>query len=285
MTISDTLYGIITELEHTREAIETRGGELPHGSALAEYAPAIYNTPTSDFPYDWPDLTEGLQPNSVKGLVRIVNDSFENWVSLSATAVGGYTIDWGDGSSDTVASNTSVSHQYDYGNDTIVECSEGYKIAIVTVSAVNPITSLDLIRLPSAWSNYQGRSTIWLDLAIDLPSGTYVGIGQNRVIVSHRYLRRATIKSLSPTSVATMFSYCVNLISVDGNINLTKTTATSTMFQYCSSLKAIPASLSLNGIANTTNMFSFCTVLSNLHTHLTTHPLLIPLVCFIVVYH
>ena len=212
--IADQLVAIAAAAEDTRKAIYDRGAILPPGSGLAAFAPALRQAkPVPDPPPDWPDLDVGFTPGTMRGLVMIQADDAENWVSLSATAGGSYTVDWGDGTSETIADAATATHQYAWATAGPV-CSEGYKTAIVTVSAATPITTLDLVKLPAAWVDADRNWSIWLDLLIDLPACTSLLIGQDRTVVKHQRLRQAHIRRWGVTNASNMFAFCTSLTRV-----------------------------------------------------------------------
>ena len=256
--IADQLVAIAAAAEDTRKAIYDRGAILPPGSGLAAFAPALRQAkPVPDPPPDWPDLDVGFTPGTMRGLVMIQADDAENWVSLSATAGGSYTVDWGDGTSETIADAATATHQYAWATAGPV-CSEGYKTAIVTVSAATPITTLDLVKLPAAWVDADRNWSIWLDLLIDLPACTSLLIGQDRTVVKHQRLRQAHIRRWGVTNASNMFAFCTSLTRVPDVLNLTACTNASNMFYFCTSLTRVPDVLNLTACTNASNMFAFC---------------------------
>ena len=240
---SGWLAAIAGATSDTRQAIYDRGANLPPNSGLKDFAPALRglsSTPAQLPPADWPDLSVGMPANALRGLVKIKQAETENHVAFSVTCPSGtYTVAWGDGTSNTYASGATAEHSWVWTDGT--PCSEGYRVAVVEVTATATITGLDLIYLPAAWAtDWQGYWSVWLDLYASLPNLTSLRIGQNREVIIHRWLRR-----------------------IGGNLGAIQSNASS-MFAYCMSLTRLPDVLNLGNVTNASGMFYFCTSLTRL---------------------
>lgn len=100
-------------------------------------------------PSDWlplPDLIEGEEV--IYGIMRIYQQ-YNN--TFSVTVQGGYIIDWGDGTTDTISAGGEATHTYDYAlipENTLI--ADGYKQAIIEI---RPVSGQTLTTFWAATSN------------------------------------------------------------------------------------------------------------------------------------
>jgi surface protein len=219
-------------------------------------------------PADW--LTLPSAPSDgVKALHAVFNSS-SNFAAVRCitTAGGTYTVDWGDGVVDTVASGTTINHNYVWANvSSSTITTAGYRQAIVTIAPVagQGIASISLSEKNST-AGLQTYSTGWLDMNINVPN--LINTGQ-RLMVGNpttrcSYLERINITSFGNTiTLASAFYNCSALRSINtAQWNTSAITSLNSTFYGCSALTTIDAS-TWNTSANTTldSTFSGCSSL------------------------
>ena len=237
-------------------------------------------------PADWlplPDLSEGQE--KLVGLFAVYNHD-SNFVAFRCA--GAYHVDWGDGTSEDVASNTTAQHRYDsdsyaaLGSGT--DCSRGYRQAIITVTpqAGQHLTSISLdCRHNGTAAAY---ATQWLDVAVVGAYLTSLRIGgttgrlhmleQFRLVGLHgitnmnnMFYRCYSLQSVplfdtaNVTDMSGMFYGCYSLQSVP-LFNTANVTNMSGMFNECYSLVAV-AALSVGAVTSITDIFGSCSSLAS----------------------
>jgi len=217
----------------------------------------------------------------VVGLVAVFENS--NYLALFCTVVGGYVVDWGDGTApQTVATSVVALHQYDY---TVIPDSQmtggftiNFKYAIVTVTPViasTPITVFDINRRHTAAGLTVGTTSPWLAIKINTPNATSIVIGAATHNVTHRLLQGVVIYPFINTlSCSYMFRNCTALFGAniykDESVGRpSPISSASYMFANCYSLTHIYDSYPTNtlvasntGIVDASYMFQNCTSLT-----------------------
>ena len=157
-------------------------------------------------PSDWlPMPTDAA--NQVCCLV-MVNDTDSEYVGLKAVAVGGYTVDWGDGTTENIASNVNAYHKYDYA-DTDLDgtlCSRGYKQAMITITPQSAVDFTALyFNVRHSYYTAGAVSQPFLDMQVNAPGCTVVQ--SYTVSVSYcRYIERWNITAMgAQTDQVNMF--------------------------------------------------------------------------------
>jgi len=209
-------------------------------------------------PSDWvalPTLTNS--DNRFVGLHAVYPDS--NFLALSAA--GAYTVDWGDGVTENIASGVTAYHEYDYstydtGNTTL--CSRGYKQAIVsiTMQAGQTFTSLNLFLKHTQAGLANGYSSGFLDIAVAGASLTTLTISTSATTIRMVDLEQVAVYQNSVTSWENKFQNCVSLQSVSTLWTNSATNMTS-MFFNCFSLQSVPLFNTVL-VQNMTQMFFSC---------------------------
>jgi surface protein len=204
-------------------------------------------------PSEWPALDEPQTGTDKAQGLYAVYDHGSNFCAVYAECSGGgYTVDWGDGLVENIASGIQADHLYDYNNLNLTATSYGYKCAKVTITpqAGASITRVDFQRkhTQAGLSNYNPP---WLDIVVNCPSMTYLGIGNVTTSYYLTLLERCWIGQHSLTSLYNEFRGCRSLQSVPlfDTVNVTNMGA---MFNVCCSLQYVP----LFNTANVTNMGS-----------------------------
>lgn len=217
-------------------------------------------------PIDWPQL-----PDVAAGDQKFVgSQKVEDHDSCYATiqigvSTGTWTVDWGDGTVNSGNStNAIVSHKYDYASFGGAVTTEGFKVAIVTVTTsggniilVNTTQKHASLGANNAWG------TKWLEMRI---AGAFSGsIGNmqisNSSLVTHKSLRSFEYVGTNGfTGFATSMFTGLNALE---NFKVPKSftsgmTSLSSFFSGCSALKNCP-DLDTSSCTIFTSMFSGCT--------------------------
>ena len=203
-------------------------------------------------PSDWLALpTVGSSEQKFVGLVAVF-DTDSNY--LAFTCAGAYTVDWGDGTVENIATNTKAQHQYVYSgisNSTL--CSRGYKQVIVTITPqTGNLTSINLQQTHS--SNAVAYVSSFLDILLSCQYLTSLTIGGTTTY--HSLLEQVTIRNHALTSCSNLFSNCYSLVSVP-LFNMASVTTTQNMFLNCYSVVTVPLFNTVS-VTNMTSMFSSC---------------------------
>jgi archaellin len=175
-----------------------------------------------------------------------------NYVTLAAA--GAYHVDWGDGTSENVASGITVQHNLVYaGVPSGSWCSRGYRQALIVVTPQAGQT-LSSINLGTPTSLTNTRFSKWLSCKMALNNaGTLATFS---AVWSHSILEEFIwIGTNAQTDFTNLFANFYSLQSVSINtehgINFTQ------MFWYCYSLVVAPFLDTSSGI-NFTSMFATC---------------------------
>lgn len=116
-------------------------------------------------PSDWIDI-DTVSTNNIKLLVC---DLDHRRVQFTVTCTGGYTVTWGDSTSNSYSSNANADHTYTLGAGT--SCSRGYTTFAITISPTtgNNITSFKFVK-----TSFTGNHNMHyvLDAVLNTPSLT-----------------------------------------------------------------------------------------------------------------
>jgi surface protein len=199
-------------------------------------------------PSEW--LTLPAAPaDGISGLHAVFNNE-TNFLRVRFKTISGspYIVDWGDGNIQTVASNTSADHNYNWADvSSATLTSQGYRQVIVTVTPSSG-AQFDLVNLGDKYgggTGLQAYSTGWLDMNINLPN---LITGQRLIIGSstlrHGFLERINITSWGNiSSLSSMFYNCSALREMNSaEWNTSNIISFNTMFFSCNSIEYIDAS-------------------------------------------
>lgn len=212
-------------------------------------------TDTSEWtrPIDWLTMpTIGTQ--EFIGLLAITDDE-SNHIAISFA--GAYTVDWGDGTSQNVASGAQANKSYTYSaisSGTLT--TRGYKQVLVRVTpqAGQNLTSLNInLRNPILAKLH---SVSWLDVSINGSNFTSIIFANNNQVLL-TMCERVVLGSMGTmTSMASFFNYMYALQSV--SIPSTSSiTSFSSCFLQCYSLKVIPL-INTSAALTLDSMFENC---------------------------
>lgn len=225
--------------------------KLPNASASAPAAVADEWVR----PSDWLAMpTIGTQ--EFIGLLAITDDE-SNHIAISFA--GAYTVDWGDGTSQNVATGVQANKSYTYSsisNSTLT--TRGYKQVLVRVTpqAGQNLTSLNMnARNPILAKTH---SVSWLDISINGSNFTSILLGNgNQVFLT--MCERVVLGSMGTmTSMAYFFHnmYALQSVSIPSTSSIT---SFSSCFANCYSLKAVP-------LINTAAALAVDTMFENCYT-------------------
>lgn len=234
------------------------------GSATIHVAPDVNVGGELSYP--------ALNNNEIYGTYAVYNNN-SNWVAfnVSTNGGGGYTVDWGDGTTNNYNTNVTASKQYTTSSYAALSSSlyNGAKLALVKITLSGSATSLatvDLTRRPTPTTGSFPTSLLttnqWLSIAA---AGTNISsftvgsptIGQTTSGMLERFYFSG---SNQITSFNSMFNSCFSLKEVTELFmgSATGTTAFQSMFSGCRQLVKIPVMNINNTAAVLTSMFLNC---------------------------
>lgn len=261
-------------------------------SAAAAATQTVYERPS-----EWLNLPTLLPTeNKLVGLLAVFNNS-SNFVAVNCAAVGGYTVDWGDGSAPvTVATSTQANYTYNYAATPGSATSRGYKQVIVTITPVVPGTAFTTVNLNVRHPSVARAYTVpWLDIAFSGPSLTVlpgpgvtpvINMGMLECLTAYSgtyngsfaladYNSLAQVRLIGTTTINTsatfMFRNCSRLVNVSPITFSTATPVTTmaSMFDSCSSLAVAPFILNTGSVNSTVSMFNSCRSLTTIPKYTT----------------
>lgn len=200
------------------------------------------------------------------GLYGVTNDS-QSYVALTASGSNGYIVNWGDGSTQVVATGNTASHAYVFSNlsaFTAFTHSSGeiMRQAVVTVvpSGSGTLTYFGLnIKYPK--TGLQNSITNWLDVSVGSPnfaSGRTLVISDATPTVIHGRLESVHIQDLgSITDMAYMFNGCFKLRRCEISGSTSAVGNMTQMFLSCFALQ-FPPMMDTSNVTNMANMFQAC---------------------------
>ena len=271
---------------------------IPAQTSLALQRPTNPQ-PTWTRPVDWITITDA--PNEVQFLVADTYPVYGITTTFTKPASQNLYIDWGDGTTDTISTATSVTTNHTYTVGTGTPCSRGYttfKIRIYVdsgatitfaniVRATSPVIPFntpsgllevimgDNVRITSFYywyvSSYNinpagtvGSTSFYMLENIKFPA-TYLGADFNQVAQNCYNLYKVTMPTSMPnvTRMDSAFQTCVNLQSIIYP-DLPLCNRMDSFHNGCSSLRSITLPTSLPEITEASSAFSGCSSLSTI---------------------
>lgn len=247
-------------------------------------------TPTGTWvrPSEWSSLDALMADNKICGVYKVdktVTSSDGVIVGFSiTTSTGTYTVDWGDGTTNTYASNAVASHIYNPSNAYLTDTSYGYKCAVIQIqSDTGDITNFNMKSVPTEYNANLWYGYKWCELDLQIPYcnpsnlsgqfqnmyagfesivfrklGTTLG-GASGCFYGCSQLKNVDFRGASSKYInnfSAMFQSCSSLISIP-NLDTSSGTNFSSMFQNCYSLISIP-NLDTSSGTNFGGMFQSC---------------------------
>ena len=195
-------------------------------------------------PTDWLALNAPTDnTEQFTGLLAITNDD-GNYVALSVTSTGNYTVDWGDGNVTTHTSSTNAQYKYDYSaiSESTLS-SRGYKQVVVKVTGTN-ITQVHTKMPHTALASATNVLYTWLEYHVNLPNCTLLGFNRGGIGngAYQTWVEKITLNKLGSnfSSFNYQFPSLYSLQEVVINATTTNVTSMTSMFQDCYYLKSVP---------------------------------------------
>ena len=216
-------------------------------------------------PYAWTRPSDWLAMPTIGtqefiGLLAI-NDDESNHIAI--LCAGAYTVDWGDGTSQNVATGVKAEKSYTYSSISSGTLStRGYKQVLVRVTpqAGQNLTTVNLQQQHSTLA--KNHVVSWLDISINGANITTLTLGGSST-VRMAMCERAVLGNLGAiTSFANLFSnfFALQSVSISSSSSVTNFT---NMFYFCYSLQTINLFTTSAG-TNFTGMFYNCYSLRSL---------------------
>jgi hypothetical protein len=200
-----------------------------------------------------------------------VYDNNTNFVGLqiSTNGGGGYTVNWGDGTSNNYNSNVTASKQYTTASyaaltSSVYSVTDLYKPALITVTLSGSATSFETVNFnirptPPTGSLLNQSPSNWksIKMAGSQITSLTVGIGANSTRLTPTQLEQFEYSgSNNIANFTNMFANCYSLVEV---VSLSTTNATNmtSMFNSCYNLQKIPE-LNLTNTTTGSNIFNSC---------------------------
>ena len=198
-------------------------------------------------PADWPvfpAIPDGTQKIYVLVAIFPGGGNTVNYLAFNLT--GNYTVDWGDGTSDSVSSGVQINHTYDYNNVNLsAVTTRGYKCATVAITptGVANLTIATLGLRPTSPAGLANISIPILDIYINAASLGTLSIGTGGGTVRTAYLEQVTIQQNNMSSWSNVvFASCFSLqqiVFLKSTPPPLNSLGSTSMFQNCNALKWI----------------------------------------------
>jgi len=210
----------------------------------------IATRPAWTRPTDWttfPTVTSAEQ--KFVGLYAVW-PGMDNFISM--TVAGAYTVDWGNGTVEDVATGVAAYHNYDYNDpDITAVSSRGYKMVLVTVTpqAGQNITSFNINTKHNQTALIATYTSGWLDIVLSFPNLTSLTLSGTANAVPRMLEKVNLVNTGLLSSLSSLFRNCISLESVTFN-DTRNITNMSNLFYDCRKLQSVP----LANTANVTDM-------------------------------
>ena len=212
-------------------------------------------------PSDWIAMPS-IDPSEQKvAALFLVGDHDSNFVAFRCS--GAYTVDWGDGTTENFASNTTAQHNYVY-SDLSASTEFGptgsksrQAMIVITPQAGQNLTAISFNYRHSALSTTY--TTPILEILLSAPNCTSLLFGNTTGNLTS--LEQCTILSHNTTSMYQMFNTCRALQSVP-LFDTSSVTSMYQMFYACSALQSVPL-FDTSSVTSMYQMFYACSALQS----------------------
>jgi hypothetical protein len=229
-------------------------------------APVPLDGVTFSRPVEWRTLPGMTQGDQIFAGLFAVYDHDSNFVAF--TCRGAYQVNWGDGTSNTYADNTTAQKVYNKTTYSGLTSGvfEGYKNLVITITpqSGNTLTSISLLtkHTQSGLSNYVNQ---WLDIKIAGPSITTLLIGTDNSNGIHPGMLKEFeyVGTNLITNFGALFGYAYNLINIK-SLHTANATNFYRMHFICSRLQSIPF-YNTSNVTTFEEMFYQCYYLRSVH--------------------
>lgn len=190
-------------------------------SFAKQYKPWVRNS-------EWPALPT-IAPSEQK-IAMLVAIYPSDGHYLAFNVAGAYTIDWGDGTTENIASGVQCNHAYDYSTISSSPISAGYKTVtiVITPQAGQNLTTFNTnVKYALSGVTIGNYNTQILDMAVSMPNGTSIVIGNQSPVIYHRDLENIDIISSAITNCGYFLGYCAKLqkYTINSSANITNFTS------------------------------------------------------------
>ena len=190
-------------------------------------------------------------------------------LQISTNGGGGYTVNWGDGTSNNYNSNATASKQYTTASyaaitSSVYSVTDQYKPVLITVSLSGSATSFNDVNLttrptPPTGSLISQGSNSWKQIKMAGDQVTKLQLGSSGSVSQYVAKELETFEysgSNRITDFSSTFNTCTNLVEV---VSLYTTSGSNftTMFANCSNLQKL-SPLDFTNATNVSSVFSSC---------------------------
>ena len=212
-------------------------------------------------PSEWIDMPTITSTEQKVAALFLVGNNNSNFVAFRCS--GNYTVNWGDGNVENVASGVTAKHNYVFSSLSAsteigpVGSKSRQAMIVITPQAGQNLTSVSFdFKHSSLGSTY---TTPILEITLSAPNCTSLLIGGTTGNL--RLLEQCTILSHNTTSMSNMFSSCSALQSVP-LFNTSSVTNMTNMFGGCSALQSVPL-FNTSSVTLMSSMFNACSALQS----------------------
>jgi surface protein len=219
---------------------------------LASYSVDNWTRPT-----DWISVPTPATGSEVAYLLVGIYETGPNFLTIQGA--GTFSINWGDGSTQSVSSGSYARKEFTWGSFSAgTLTTEGFRQALVTVTPNTPgtFTTFDLDNFHS-YSSTNYRANV-LEIKMSGPNLTSLVLQRVDKIRNFEFIGTHSITNFSSLLIS-----CEGLRKV--NIDCQGVTNTSSMFQNCHNLREVDIT-NLNSVTNMSSMFNACYSLNTLPT-------------------
>jgi hypothetical protein len=208
-------------------------------------------------PSDWIAMPTIISTEQKVAALFLVGDNDSNFVAFRFS--GNYTVDWGDGNIENVASGVTAEHNYVFSSLSAsteigpIGSKMRQAMIVITPQAGQNLTSISFNFKHSSLGSTAYTTPI-LEITLSAPNCTTIVIGGTTGGL--RLLEQCTILSHNTTNMSNMFTGCVSLQSVP-LFNTAAVTNMLNIFQNCFSLQSVPL-FNTAAVTNMNNMFNGC---------------------------
>lgn len=216
----------------------------------------------------WLDMpTIASNESRFTALVAISSEFKNQFVFHFNTTSGNYTVDWGDGNTDTYSDNAEAEHTYNYSdlnaNTEFTHSKDGrtYRQALISVTpqAGQGFTTFDLVEDPPNNTHAYANPRMYLDIVFGSPNLTSISSMSSTSGNYCKDLEHVKIVSFSDslTSLNNAFYFMTVLRSIEIDRSTSNVINWVSTFYNCYALEEIPE-LDFSGAKNLHNIFSGC---------------------------
>lgn len=194
-----------------------------------------------------------------------VDPGASNYVAFIMAVTGGYTVDWGDGTSNNIATGVQANKQYDFAAVSATTTSMGYKQVLITITPTVPANNFTSINLQvkNNTASVNGYRQGHQDVIISAPTCATIILGSGSTITpTFGILERVQIIASALTNYVGQFGDLYELQSYSITSSAT-VTSMSNMFYNCMKLQSV-GPLPYSTCTDIGGMFNRCKALRNI---------------------